>query len=655
MGINSPRPHQMKLLKPTPQSKWLTCALMASGLLALHVNADGPETAPSPNWQLATDDTSITIAIVNDKPAIYELKNPGQGWNWTPVHNEFPLLGHVFVAPGNTAMTPDWKFQDATVDESNGKKLTLRFVSTTPKLELKSVWWARKGPGPVEESMTIANQTGQDLTVSGDDMVSADLAMVADNPVTLWRFNKTPRGGGADAKGFCRTDVGVFIDKLDANKTVESSFGHPGDIGTDADLPFEMYDVGSKHGLYIGYMFGYGNSVTKAAQDPLHLSDRLVLGYGERIPVKKEASFTVPGIFLGTYQGDTDDGSNHMKKWFWNYKIQPFVKDPNEPLIEVCSDQAEGDFDKTVALIQSTDLVGMGVGIYKVDAWYAGDMRFCAPGAFPYPRVDELAKVLHDKHLRLSVWQADFIPEAHLLGRFDKWHFDYYRSDQGGAHPGDYWGYTDFWKKLDDLIAARPGFRWENCMDGGSLKSFDDCMRMSFITTSDSPTPIDFKKALYPNTYMVNALQLKSDCYTHDIFDLRCAMEGCILTGVPDNKEMADEETKEFHLYNAKQAPILRGGGVYHVLPMPNGKDWDGLEYYNTDITKGSLFLFKPTDAGGDAQTIKLKGLDRGKTYTLTFEDRAEQNAKKTGAELMDTGLPVTLTGKRASEIVWFE
>lgn len=61
-------------------------------------------------------------------------------------------------------------------------------------------------------------------------------------------------------------------------------------------------------------------------------------------------------------------------------------------------------------------------------------------------------------------------------------------------------------------MAARTGFRWENCLGGGSLKAFKDCERMSFITTSDTPEPLDYKKALYPNSYMINPLQLGNVC-----------------------------------------------------------------------------------------------------------------------------------------------
>jgi hypothetical protein len=664
----------MKLFRQNLNLKLILSALFAVSIFAPGLEAQKSktpiqETIPNPSWKLNTDDTYLTVAIVNSRPAIYGLTNPAQGWNWIPGHAEFPLLKQVIVGENLSPLNPDWKYQDAVVDDSDGRKLTLRFTSTAPKLELKSIWWARKGPGPVEQYMTIENQTGEDLTINGLDLVSADLSVLADNTVTLWRFNKTPRRGSPDANGYCRTDAGVFIDKLGPNVTIQSQFGKSGENWIDGELPFEMFDVGSKHGLYFGYDFGYGKFINSTSQNPLHLSSRFYLDDNEKIKVKKEVIFHIPGIFIGAYKGDTDDGSNRMKKWFWNYKIPPFLKNPDEPLIELCCEPStDGEVDRLIALLKSNDFASWGVGIFKVDAWFAGDMRYCVPGTKPYARVDELADLIHSKNMRFSVWQGLFMPEKHLLARYDKWHFDYYRSDDVAIHPGDYWGYVDFWKKIDNLMAARPGFRWENCLGGGSLKAFKDCERMSFITTSDTPEPLDYKKALYPNSYMINPLQLKSDCYCRNTFDLRCAMMGSILMGVPETESnlrimgtkpvgMATEEDmkKHFALYNTKQAPILRGADVYHILPMPDGKNWDGLEYFNTSIRKGSVFIFKPTETGGDSKVIKLKGLDRKTTYTLTFQDRPEQNVKKTGAYLMDKGLAVTMTGKYVSEIIWIE
>ena len=107
-------------------------------------------------------------------------------------------------------------------------------------------------------------------------------------------------------------------------------------------------------------------------------------------------------------------------------------------------------------------------------------------------------------------------------------------------------------------------------------------------------------------------------------------------------------------LYKSQQRPILRGGHVYHILPRPDGVNWDGLQFFNTSLKRGWVFLFKPKASAPERMTLKLKGLDRNTTYKLTFQDRTEQSTSRTGAELMDTGIAVTgLTGDYASEIIW--
>jgi hypothetical protein len=129
-------------------------------------------------------------------------------------------------------------------------------------------------------------------------------------------------------------------------------------------------------------------------------------------------------------------------------------------------------------------------------------------------------------------------------------------------------------------------------------------------------------------------------------------MMGSILTWAVDNPIYR----QHIALYKTRQRPILRGADVYHILPMADGINWDGLEYFNAGINKGSVFLFKPSTKAvdGDSKVIKLKGLDSNKRYTLTFQDRTALNCTKTGQELMDVGITVTaMTGDNASEIIW--
>jgi hypothetical protein len=126
-------------------------------------------------------------------------------------------------------------------------------------------------------------------------------------------------------------------------------------------------------------------------------------------------------------------------------------------------------------------------------------------------------------------------------------------------------------------------------------------------------------------------------------------MLGAILTWAADNPVYREH----IALYKTRQRPILRGANVYHILPMPDGKNWDGLQFHNPDLDRGSVFVFKPSDAVPESQYIKLRGLLRDKVYRVQFQDAKERSGTMTGAQLMDEGLTITLKGKEASEIIW--
>jgi len=111
---------------------------------------------------------------------------------------------------------------------------------------------------------------------------------------------------------------------------------------------------------------------------------------------------------------------------------------------------------------------------------------------------------------------------------------------------------------------------------------------------------------------------------------------------------------ESIRLYKTKQRPILRNGSVFHILPVPDMYNWDGLQFFNDDINKGSVILFKPAADAPDSKVIKLKGLDPSVMYTLAFQDRIKQNCVMMGKDLMETGVNVTgMTGDYASEIIW--
>jgi hypothetical protein len=108
-------------------------------------------------------------------------------------------------------------------------------------------------------------------------------------------------------------------------------------------------------------------------------------------------------------------------------------------------------------------------------------------------------------------------------------------------------------------------------------------------------------------------------------------------------------------MYREKVRPLVRDGSLYHILPRPDGTNWDGIMYADPDSNndiKGVVFLFKPGKDVSDQYNVVMKGLDPKKTYSLVFEDRPEQNTTVSGESLMSEGLNVEILGV-GSEIIW--
>ena len=109
------------------------------------------------------------------------------------------------------------------------------------------------------------------------------------------------------------------------------------------------------------------------------------------------------------------------------------------------------------------------------------------------------------------------------------------------------------------------------------------------------------------------------------------------------------------HMYKEKVKPLVRDGELYHILPRPDGTNWDGIMYADPDSEndiKGVVFLFKPSAEVSDTYNVVFRGLNADTVYQLTFEDRPEQNKALTGVELMLNGINVEIKYV-GSEMIW--
>ena len=646
------------------------------------------QSLPGTNWTLDTSTTDLTLAILNNRPTIFTLKNPSQNWNWTATQTSLPLLGRVYI--GATAYAPNWTYQDATVDTTSGTKVTLRFTSTTPSLELKSIWWARPGVGPVEVATTVQNNTGSTINYNDSDVATADLTFTADAPATIWHFDKVVSAGG---DRYAAAPVKSQLMNT-ANSSVQAYTDNS--YGSVSDIPVRDYDVNSVHGLYIGYMSSFGKASDQSYSNPLTIEHKDLIWDTGSFNQANGVLLSLPSFFIGTYQGDLDAGGNTEKAWYWNYKLPATMRaNSNEPLVEYCTPDTEagnatfystypsGSFGGELAKEDINWLNGS-----QVD-WFGSTIMQWNPDPSTWPDGMQLGTLVHSNGLKLALYMphsyegADLSTsagvtseESALLTRFDNYPYDYYRSDFVVEGSYDFLKHQGFMSVLDYMIANRSGFRYEHCSAGGTLKDFDTLQRITFMTTDDSATMNGHKQSYFSSSYFINPVQLKSDVLVTEQSDLtlinyylRLGLIGASMMSPLDTTKSGDARFivsstlttayKNFTtLYQNTARPVLRGASVFHVLPIVSGSDWDGFELFNSNISagiKGYVVLWKPV-GGATSRTIHFKGLNPTTTYSLTFQDRPTENTSATGATLMTTGLTVTgLTDTYSSEIIWIQ
>ena len=505
-------------------------------------------TPPRQHWRLQTDDTAMTLAVVDNQPAIWEWKNPRAGWNWLAAPAVIPLPTRVNVLKGKDHTAATWAFQEATEDATNGKKVTLRFTcNEEPKVQMTFIWWAAKGPGPIQYQEVVENGTGNSV-VLWPQRDTLNLSVKPEREVVLWRFHKD---AGAPA-----VKKALFVDRLVDGAIHEAPIMAGGQGGGYGFIPFIALD-GGNHGVYYN---GWWSKESKWVGDPERWPD----GMAAAGRLAHENGFKLTLYFPGC--GNTLD---------WGKKLSQCMTD------------------------------------YGVDT---------------------------------------------------------YRSDFGAPHgPGGI-------AMLDWLMTNHPNFRWENCECGGAYKDFVAMQRASVMFGIDVYDPLSNRKMWQANSYCIHPAQLqtpvrfsmlngkkagKGDFGSGEVFDLRSALQGAFFLwagfSMPSDLPSCIPMLREnIGLYKTRLRPLIREANLYHIFLLPDSVDWDGIQYHDPVKGTGAIMLFKPNNTV-DTRRIVLKGLDRNKPYALTFQDRPEQNTRKTGADLMDQGFDVTMTGQNVSEIVWVE
>lgn len=459
-----------------------------------------------------------------------------------------------------------------------------------------------------------------------------------------------------------------------------------------------------------------------------------VYDFTTQLPPK--CTFRVPSVYLGAYDGDVDDGSNVFKRWFLRYKAPSNVYDNEcEPLVQgdlqmISADAVrwgmesikwdiawwneDGSWFKFGPLdVRNPDYLywvnlegasnipeyteklrenGVSMTAYVLlrDHMVDDPNEPSSKGEGGHPEWFGVTSsngkgadlgnadcvAFYQNYLQkffasngITTWRSDFEPIISTGKNGVKEN----RHGATGSTDVSYWCTVGFGELVDYLTANLPGFRYESCSEGGSMKDFYTMTKASVVNCDDSGDYMSLHMSFYDASYCIHPAQIqlptvtgsfvqgtdRSTSASYDyVYGLRCSLVGGVMLNYHGEQNNEHETYWPYYLnlYKDVMRPLIRNGNLYHILPRPDGVHWDGLEYYdpdsNAEIT-GMVLLWKPSNRDGAHKTVTLRGLDPDASYRLTFEDRKEQNATYTGAQLMNEGLTVTIEGDFGSEMIW--
>lgn len=675
--------------------------------------------------EIQTDDTLIQFACpYNSRPVttVCRAVDPSKS-NWIRKSSEVELPQAVEIEGRSRKVK--WRYVGAS---STNRKTIFTYRSDNPNLMLISTWQYHPGPGPVEHTVRLTNESDKPLTFS--PLPSITLTVPADLAKQLFWVEQ---GEGAPS------GIGTHVETIgpDFARTLFSgpNYTHKGKP-REAIPWFCLHDPKTQQGIYGGIEFtGFTEiTLTKSSGGDLTVELGLYRREGKtRSRIDPGETFEFPTCFVGAYTGSVDDGCNRLHRWVENHLRPPL---PAAVPMLANNTWAVGlyfDIDEKKSYQMIDNCAELGIELFEIDAgWFtfAGDWN-PDPNKFPNG-IKPIADYAHAKGIKFGIWTAwshgttlrgrgenilnpldpvrrswfqhDYAPGwrrkppwegaplclgcpqartwclqllRRIVTRFD---LDVLRHDQivvvdnctrrdhrhVRGDPGDVsrTAANGYYEIYDKLRAEFPNLFFEGCNGGGRTADFGFLKRVHFYQIEDSYHPLTVRRAFYDASFPFPPSTLlqwirsgpREESLTAFKFRLRSAMLGCCSVQMDTTAwsgEQRNAAKQQFDIYKSRLRPLIASADMYHVLPRPDGKNWDGIEYFDPDKGKGALIVFRPeTDLA--AKRIKLRGLRPEKLYSIESVDGSVRDTKLTGKQLTESGLALKLPEPDSSDFVFF-
>ncbi|HWU75593.1 MAG TPA: alpha-galactosidase [Rhodanobacter sp.] len=215
------------------------------------------------------------------------------------------------------------------------------------------------------------------------------------------------------------------------------------------------------------------------------------------------------------------------------------------------------------------------------------------------------------------------------------------------------------------LKHRHPGLLLEICNDGGRMVDFGSAAHGDYFSIVDSYDPLSNRQAFYDASHVLPPAMLEAYVKAWPTphienfrYMLRSGMMGWLTVMIDTNSWTRAQHAaaaREIAFYKSSLRPLIRSANLYHAGPRPDGKGWDGTEYFDRGRDTGVLYAFHGSVAAPGVFRFPLRGLRHDGRYRLHFRDGSSPDRVADGRTLMESGLAVSLPMADSSELVQIE
>jgi hypothetical protein len=215
------------------------------------------------------------------------------------------------------------------------------------------------------------------------------------------------------------------------------------------------------------------------------------------------------------------------------------------------------------------------------------------------------------------------------------------------------------------LKRRHPGLLLEICNDGGRMVDFGSAAHGDYFSIVDSYDPLSNRQAFYDASHVLPPAMLETYVKAWPAprienfrYMLRSGMMGWFTVMIDTNSWTPEQHAaaaREIAFYKSTLRPLIRHADLYHVGPRPDGKGWDGTEYFDVARDRGVLYAFHGSEPAPGVFRFKLRGLRSGHRYRVHFRDDSSPDRVLDGREWMASGVAVALPLTHSSELVVIE